>query len=130
RAPAHSANYAFGATISFTTSVGSLIASATIPYLNGTNSETARLVTVGGVTLETGAISSTGAVSFHFNDLAPGDYNVYVIYDGDANHTGARSPRFTFSVGPTLTTLTTSASALNVRDTLTLTASVNSVLTN
>jgi len=73
---------------------------------------------------------ATGAVSFHFNDLAPGAYSVRVVYDGDANHTGARSALFQLTVGPTITTLTALPATLNSGATLTLTATVTSVLSN
>ena len=99
RAPAHSANYAVGATINLNAAVGSLVASTGIPYLNGTNSESVRLVNAAGATLETGTVSATGAVNFSFNDLAAASYNVQIIYDGDINHTGAKSPFFHFTVG-------------------------------
>jgi hypothetical protein len=126
RAPSHARNYATGANIDLRANIGSLVASSGIAYAGGT----VRLVTDGGVTLETGTVSATGAVNFHFNDLTPGNYNVYVVYDGDTNHTGARSPKFQFTVGGTTTALSLSSATVHSGATLTLTATSRNVLNN
>jgi hypothetical protein len=126
RAPSHARNYATGANIDLRANIGSLVASSGIAYAGGT----VRLVTAGGVTLETGTVSATGAVNFHFNDLTPGNYNVYVVYDGDTNHTGAKSPLFQFTVGGTTTSLSISATTVHSGDTLTLTATARNALNN
>jgi hypothetical protein len=133
RAPAHAANYALGATINFNNfNIGSLVASNGIPYTNGTIGESIRLVTIDGTTLETGTVSPSGAINFSFNDLPLGTYNVRLIYDGDANHTGGRSPIFTFKVGGTATNLGIALfpTTNNSGTTITLTATVANLVGN
>ena len=79
--------------------------------------------------LGTATLAANGTATFSFvgGTIDPGTYVCTIQYAGDANHTAANSPSFTFKVNaaPT-TTVLTGSTPLFFGDALALTATVNS----
>jgi len=121
-APHPSASYAFGQTITLSTTFKST-APTSVPFTG-----TASILGQNSQVLGTATLSANGAVKFTLSGIVPGTYTCTISYPGDANHTAITSSSFTLLVKPavTKTTLQASATQLPLGQSLTLTATVTS----